>query len=89
MGVVESVQFFTSRTAPSEIGIRLIIRVCVTTPVGLEKEILVTRKPSIPGDPDIRINKLSTCDSVGLGKGLTRGTSKSETRWLVRLVVKT
>jgi hypothetical protein len=87
VGVVERVQFFTSHTAPSEIGIRLIIRVCVTTPVGLEKEILV--KPSIPGDPDIRINKLSTCDSVGLGKGLTRGTSKSETRWLVRLVVKT
>ena len=37
-GVVERVQLFTSFTAPPWIGIRVMIQVCVTNPVGLRRK---------------------------------------------------
>ena len=98
VGVVESVHVLISCTSPPEIGVNVMIQVCLTTPVGLEKEISVMS--SIRGDPDIRIYKVDTGDSRGLGSGelrewvrgelweLSRGMSRSDVRWLIESVVK-
>ena len=78
--VNERVQFLVSCTFPCEswIGIRTMIQICLTTPVGLEKEGLVMLP--IPGDPDIRIDKLNTSDSGGLSRGELRGWDSGELR---------
>lgn len=101
VGVVESVQFFTSCTSPPGVGIRVIIQVCVTTPVGLEKKKISDAMINTGMTQNIRIDKLNTGDSGGLGSGglrsgelreLSRGMSRSKAkwlgRWLIRLVVR-
>ena len=68
-GTVERVHFFTSCNSPPDIGLRIMRQVCLTTPVGLEKEGKRLVMSSIPGDPDIRSDKLNISDSGGLDSG--------------------